>query len=98
MTYTSAVIKEAFRVHPSSGSARESLDGPGYTVRAPDGAEHCLNGTIIYVCHTIIQRDWTVYGDLADEFVPERWLDERAVEYPASAWRPFERGPRACIG
>ncbi|KAK1757100.1 cytochrome P450 [Echria macrotheca] len=98
MTYISAVIKEAFRVHPSSGSAREPPDGSRYTVRAPDGTEHCLNGTIIYICHTIIQRDRSVFGSSADDFVPERWLDERAAEYPASAWRPFERGPRACIG
>ncbi|KAF1733590.1 putative sterigmatocystin biosynthesis P450 monooxygenase stcS [Beauveria bassiana] len=45
----------------------------------------------------ILQRDGTVYRDSAEEFVPERWLDA-AGAYPASAWRPFERGPRNCIG
>jgi cytochrome P450 len=46
----------------------------------------------------MIQRDPDVYGDTADDFVPERWLDDAASEIPASAWRAFERGPRNCIG
>ncbi|KLU81045.1 hypothetical protein MAPG_00140, partial [Magnaporthiopsis poae ATCC 64411] len=78
-----------------------------------------LDGLIVYICHFLIQRDRAVYGDDADEFVPERWLgdtnthaDDEGVgggdekhqhqgngnAIPASAWRPFERGPRNCIG
>jgi hypothetical protein len=68
---------------------------------------------MLYVNHFLIQRDPKFYGETANEFVPERWLgdtdttgtrkDEEgsqagASQIPISAWRPFERGPRNCIG
>lgn len=65
----------------------------------------------MYICHSVIQRDPEIWGASADVFVPERWLDETATSdpniasaakcratAPVSAWRPFERGPRNCIG
>ena len=39
-----------------------------------------------------------MYGDRATEFIPERWLEGSETPIPPSAWRPFERGPRQCIG
>lgn len=35
-----------------------------------------------------------------DEFIPERFLPapDNWQEIPKDAWRPFEKGPRACIG
>ncbi|KAF4486301.1 putative cytochrome P450 cyp-13B1 [Colletotrichum fructicola Nara gc5] len=50
-----------------------------------------------------------VYGETKDDFVPDRWLDASATDpqasakfenghIPLSSWRPFERGPRNCIG
>ena len=78
------------------------------------GEEHCIDGVIIYNCEALIHRDRAVYGDSADDFVPERWLgddksepskpaptdkpDSGSHKMPASAWRAFERGPRSCIG
>jgi len=70
----------------------------------------CLDGMVLYLCHYGIQRDAAVYGDSANDFVPERWLGDADTSaeaegkaggegrVPASAWRPFERGPRNCIG
>ncbi|KAI1820811.1 cytochrome P450 [Xylaria intraflava] len=99
MAYISAVIKETLRLHPPAATARQSEHGTGFTVRAPTGEDYCLDGMIIYNCATIIQRDPAIYGDSADRFLPERWLQEgEARKAPASAWRPFERGPRNCIG
>lgn len=57
----------------------------------------CPDGCIMYLNAFLIQRDRAVWGEDADEFVPERWLGDTSW-MPAGAWRPFERGPRSCIG
>ncbi|KAI0474743.1 cytochrome P450 [Xylaria cf. heliscus] len=107
MAYISAVVKETLRLHPPAATARMSEHGTGFTVRMPTGEDCCLDGVIIYNCEAIMHRDPTIYGDSADRFAPERWLNEGDVlaqglstarRVPASAWRPFERGPRSCIG
>ncbi|KAI0139378.1 cytochrome P450 [Hypoxylon sp. NC0597] len=72
--------------------------GTGFTVRPSTGEEYCLDGVIMYSCQSVIQRDPAVYGDTADEWMPERWLGEAAQSIPPRAWRPFERGPQNCIG
>jgi len=99
MPYISAVIKEALRLHPPAATARSVKQGSGFQVRAPDGNDYCLDDTIIYNCEGLIQRDPGVYGESAYYFKPERWLDSASdSSIPAGAWRPFERGPRGCIG
>jgi cytochrome P450 len=99
MIYVSAVIKETLRLFPPAATARYTKPGTGFTVQMPSGEEHCLDGMIIYNAESHIQRDPAVYGDTADVFVPERWLPEkRGPKFPSGSWRPFERGPRGCIG
>lgn len=113
LTYTSACIKEALRLWPPAATARRALPGTGFKVRMEDGEEVCMDGTVMYLVHYLIHRDKKVYGETADEFVPERWLGDTntsaaheeeehghsdSAKVPVSAWRPFERGPRNCIG
>ncbi|KAF1971388.1 cytochrome P450 52A11 [Bimuria novae-zelandiae CBS 107.79] len=115
LSYTSACIKEALRLWPPAGTARMAPLGSGFRVRLEDGRDLCIDGTVIYINHFIIQRDPKVYGETANEFVPERWLGDTDTtsaraddvwdskkagdnKIPISAWRPFERGPRSCIG
>lgn len=97
MSYTSAVLKEILRLYPPAATARFSDPKTGLTARLPNGQDVCLDGLMLYNCQSIIQRDSTVYGDMSDQFIPQRWLDADST-IPASAWRPFERGPRNCIG
>lgn len=98
LQYVNAVVKETLRLHPPAATVRMTPPGSGFTVRAPTGEEYNLDGTAMYSAQSIIQRDPSVYGDTADAWVPERWLGDAAKSIPASAWRPFERGPRNCIG
>lgn len=74
MSYVAAVVKEILRLHPPAATARLAEPGTGLTVRAPTGEEYCIDGMIIFNCHYLIHRDPAVYGETADEFVPERWL------------------------
>lgn len=98
MHYINAVIKETLRLHPPAATVRETKPGTGFTIRTSTGEESCIDGLVMYLCHSIIQRDPTVFGETADDWVPERWLGEASKSIPATAWRPFERGPRSCIG
>ncbi|KAL5121899.1 hypothetical protein ACEQ8H_000114 [Pleosporales sp. CAS-2024a] len=111
LVYTSACIKEALRLWPPAATARMSHNG--LQIRTSTGEPVCLDECVIYLCLHLIQRDRKVYGETADDFIPERWVDDidtssatdeaeasanRAGKIPISAWRPFERGPRNCIG
>jgi cytochrome P450 len=112
LVYTSACIKEALRLWPPAATARMSHNG--FRIRTKEGEEVCVDECVIYPIQRIIHRDPSVYGPTANDFVPERWtgdsdtssttnadVDGTATptgKIPASAWRPFERGPRNCIG
>lgn len=97
MTYATAVIKETLRLHPPAASVRMTAPGTDFQLTLPGGKTVCPDGCIMYLNSFIIQHDVTVWGETVDEFVPERWLGDTSWMPPGS-WRPFERGPRSCIG
>jgi cytochrome P450 len=84
----------------------------GFKMHTSEGDDMCIDDCLIYMIPHLIQRDAKVYGATADDFVPERWTgdvdtsaacDDKAAptgpgNIPTGAWRPFERGPRNCIG
>ena len=98
LPYLNAVLREALRLQPTAPAFTRSL--------RPDNDEVCpsLGGyainhqskilALLPQCH----RDPEVYGEDADEFKPERMLEENFKKLPKAAWKPFGTGVRACIG
>lgn len=97
LTYASKVLRETLRVSatiPAFGvePKEDTLLGGKYPVKKGE-AIICVLGKA--------HLDPVVYGDDADQFKPERMLDENferlQKEFPNS-WKPFGNGKRACIG
>jgi cytochrome P450 len=97
MTYFQALIKECLRLHPALGQIipREVPKG---------GVELCgksiPEGTIVGCNAWTVHRDRKLYGADADEFRPERWLDEDTdkVKNMENLSFAFGGGPRVCLG
>ena len=96
MPYLQAVVKEAMRLLPSIvyqllRHAPEGLSVDGKRIPA---------GTPVGISPIAQNRDKAIWGSDADEFKPERWLeDEARARYLESANMTFGgSGPRMCIG
>jgi cytochrome P450 len=102
MPYTDAFIKETLRLQPPGGTARWIPPSPAdkpFHITTSDGKAHLVNNSPIYICHKIIHTTTKIWGPDANIFRPDRWLDkEYMANLPVGAFRPFERGPRDCIG
>ncbi|KAL8740421.1 MAG: hypothetical protein Q9190_006878 [Brigantiaea leucoxantha] len=99
LPYTTAFIKETLRLHPPAATVRAvpweatflSLPLPSHPIS--------IAGLTIYPSPYLIQRNPNVWGPDAHLFNPARWLDDAYLaRLPVGAYRPFERGPRSCIG
>lgn len=98
LPYTVGCIKETLRLYTPAATARSGnpeffLVDPVTDMRYPTDGFTIGDGTP--GCH---YRDdvWP----RAREFIPERWLvkDGDPLFPMKDAWRPFEQGPRNCIG
>ncbi|CAN8102244.1 unnamed protein product [Discula destructiva] len=98
MTYGAAVVKETLRLHPPAATARMAPPGSDARLTLPGGKSICPDGCVMYVNSYVIQHDARVWGEDVDDFVPERWLGDTGAVLQTGGWRPFERGPRSCIG
>ena len=98
MPYTLAVFKETLRLFPPAAASREGE--PGFFLSSPSfSARFPTEGCLVWGSHYTLFRN-SKYWVRPDEFLPERWLvGEDDPLYPIKdAWRPFEMGPRRCIG
>ncbi|KAJ5566005.1 hypothetical protein N7535_007643 [Penicillium sp. DV-2018c] len=101
LPYITAVMRETLRLkptaplialhpHPVKNKEDPVTLGGGKYVLGKDEP--------IVVNLSKMQRDPKVYGPDADEFKPERMLDENFEKLPKNAWKPFGNGMRGCIG
>lgn len=97
LPYTVAVIKETLRLFPVAPSLRGGE--PGYHVRDPQGRLFPTDGFLVWVASQPLHRDPSLWPQ-PEKFLPDRWLVAPGDPlYPIKgAWRPFEHGPRNCIG
>ncbi|KAK7963890.1 cytochrome P450, partial [Apiospora saccharicola] len=117
--YLEAVIREAIRMLPGVAMNLERYVPQGGLAIPPTvtsntnySEDHSLNrfvpaGTIVGLNPYVVARNVSVYGDDADEFRPERWLQGK--EEPEAAYKvrlaamnaadlSFGAGSRGCIG
>lgn len=97
--YTLAVIKETLRLYPPASSLRQGSAGVSITDRLGNVYPTAnLGATIMHRFVHVNPRFWP----RPEEFLPERWMVEPGYELytepNSGAFRPFEHGPRNCIG
>lgn len=91
LEYTTNVIKEALRHYPVGCTARrEQTEG----FIPYDGQQYTTKGFLILSMQHTMHMNPDKFPN-PKEFNPDRFTRE---DFPRHAWRPFERGPRACLG
>lgn len=96
LPFTLAVIKETLRLFPVASTTREGT--PGFDL-SQNGHQYPTEGFTVWGTQQAMHRE-PLYWPQSASFVPERWIvSEQDPLYPVKdAWRPFEWGPRSCIG
>jgi len=98
LPYTSAVIKETLRLFPPIGTVRKGRQD-FFLVYPDTGIRYPTDGFMLLGCSVAEHRNGT-FWPRPDDFVPERWLvgEGDPMHVRKNAFRPFELGPRNCIG
>lgn len=105
LPYLGAVIEEAMRTHPAVGLLLERIV-PSSGLALPDG-RFIAPGTIVGLNAWVVHQDKTVFGQDAESFNPERWLQgphETLPEFQSRRSRmreaslTFGAGNRVCLG
>ncbi|TDZ31074.1 putative sterigmatocystin biosynthesis P450 monooxygenase stcS [Colletotrichum spinosum] len=107
LPYTTAVMKESLRFFPPAATMRMGTPSFEILIDAPggDGTDRGLKlglptkGCKCTVVHHGVHHNPRFWRE-PHRFMPERFLEGTvdSLRPPANGWRPFERGPRACIG
>lgn len=106
LKYINAVLRETLRLTPTAPAFSrairpENTEDPVYIGAKDPESKHKFEiprGKSIVCLIGKIMQDPKVFGEDAEEFKPERMLDENFEKLPKNAWKPFGTGMRACIG
>jgi cytochrome P450 len=97
LVYTTAVIKEVLRLFTPASGFR--LGKQGSNLHDDQGNQYPTEDCRVWIIHSSLHRNPRYWKDPLS-FIPERFLvapDDPL--YPIrGAWRPFEHGPRDCLG
>ena len=93
--YYIACVKETMRLCPSAPNIFPRMSPEGGLVLngqfIPGGVEVTCNPWLVH-------RDEAIYGSDANEFKPERWLDEEKAKVHDKYSMVFGYGVRSCLG
>ncbi|QDS77678.1 hypothetical protein FKW77_003509 [Venturia effusa] len=95
--YLDAVLHEIHRLFPPVHATARVINKPIIFDARDKTPVKLEKGMIIYISIYHLHRDKTIWGEDADEFVPERFLHEQAP-HKRSGYMPFLYGRRACVG
>lgn len=99
--YIRAVLRETLRMRPTAPAfalRAHPTKNKEHPVTLGHGKYALREDESILVLLAKLHRDPEVYGLDAEEFKPERMLDEHFDKLPKNAWKPFGNGLRGCIG
>ncbi|KIX92788.1 uncharacterized protein Z520_11451 [Fonsecaea multimorphosa CBS 102226] len=103
LKYLNAVLRETARLTPTVPVLQKQIN-PAIVhqiVTVDNGKYRIEANDNIVILLGKAQKDPKVWGDTAEDFDPDRMLDENfdriTAEYPG-CWKPFGNGKRACIG
>lgn len=104
MKYLRALLNESLRLYPIVPlNFRFPLEdtvlpvGGGPDAKAP---LFVAKGQVVVWNMYVMHRRKDLFGEDAEEFRPERWIDQDGVKGLRIGWEylPFHGGPRVCIG
>lgn len=103
LPYTAACIKETMRIFAPASTGRVPLPG-SQSITYKDAIGNAqtlplLPNHHLWIVHIILHNNKDLFPS-PHEFLPERFLPDESPFPPINkdAYRPFERGPRACVG
>lgn len=95
LPYFMACIRETLRFAPSTPMILPRMVSKGGLQL---GETFLPEGTEIGSNPYVIHRNKEIFGEDADEFVPERWLDDRRAQEMEKYWQAWGYGTRICLG
>ena len=94
LKYMQNVINESLRIHSTSSIGLPRVVPPGKGIELL--GHHFPPCTVLSVPAYTIHHSKEIWGNNADEFVPDRWND--LTERQKNGFIPFSYGPRSCVG